>query len=169
MVEWVGYPSAFYCILNTHCRIISYRKCALPSRFDCLNQSDPGFKSRFLGFIWNRTFAGSLPECNGFFPCRRQSFRGFARIARLMTVSEMLTDLLNVLFWNGKENEKVICNPHQVPDHHQTLIDSSGWYICPVTTVRFVGGGNDGQIKLRNVQDRIGHWRPKRNTKWRII
>ena len=160
-VSWLPVSFLLHLKYTLSYHIVSYTcinaKCALPSRFDRLNQSDPGFKSRFLGFIWNRTFAGSLPECNGFFPCRRQSFRGFARIARLMTVSEMLTDLLNVLFWNGKENEKVICNPHQIPDHHQTLIDSSGWYICPVTTVRFVGGGNDGQIKLRNVQDRIGH------------
>jgi len=30
----------------------------------------------------------------------------------------------NPLFCNGEENEKVIRNPHAVPDHHQKLITS---------------------------------------------
>ena len=45
---------------------------------------------------------------------------------RPLTVWEMLANVQNPLFCNGKENEKVIWNPHTDPDHHQKFISSRG-------------------------------------------
>jgi len=36
----------------------------------------------------------------------------------------------NPLFCNGEENEKMIRNPHALPDHHQKSITSRGSFTC---------------------------------------